>query len=155
MQTRVGAIVLPILMTLLVAACGGSAAPTTPSTAGGPVVIRDAWVRAAGAGGTTAAYMTITNGRVAEDVLVGVSAPEVTESASLHETTSDASGMTGMQHTPSISLPSGQAVELKPGGYHVMLMDLKQDLAVGDQVQLTLTFEQAGPITVTAEVRAN
>jgi copper(I)-binding protein len=86
---------------------------------------------------------------------VGVSAPEITQRASLHETTTDGSGMTGMQHTASIALPSGQAVELKPGGYHIMLMDLAEDLAVGDRVQLTLTFEQAGPIDVTAEVRAN
>lgn len=154
MQSRAVAILLT-LVAVSVAACGGGAtgSPTTP--AGGPLVIRDAWVRAAPAGGTSAAYMTITNGRVAPDELVGVSAPDVTTDASLHETTSDASGMTGMQMTKSIKLPSGQAVALEPGGFHIMLMDLTRELKVGEQVQLVLTFEQAGVVNVTAEVRAN
>ena len=99
--------------------------------------------------------MTITNGRVADDELVGVSAPEVTNDASLHETTDDGSGMTGMQHVDGIVIPAGKTVALEPGGYHVMLMDLLEELKAGDRVTLTLTFEQTGPVEVSAEVRAN
>lgn len=153
MQSRAVAILLAVTA-LVVAACGAGT-PSTTSTAGGPMVIRDAWVRAAPAGGTSAAYMTLTNGRVAADALVGVSAPDLTDAASIHETTSDASGMTGMHMTESITLPSGTAVALQPGGFHIMLENLKQELKAGDQVQLTLTFEQAGVVNVTAEVRAN
>ncbi len=58
-----------------------------------------------------------------------------------------------MREVDSIELPAGEMVELKPGGYHVMLLDLVKPLEVGDEIELTLTFEKAGDRTVTAEVR--
>ena len=61
-------------------------------------------------------------------------------------------GMT-MKPVDKIDLPAGQAVELKPGGYHIMLIDLAKPLEVGDSIEITLTFEKAGEKTVTAEVR--
>lgn len=157
MQARAVAIITSVALALVVAACGagGSTAASPTAVAGGPLTIRDAWVRAAQAGGTSAAYMSLTNGRVAPELLTGVSAPTLTDSASLHETTSDSSGMTGMSHVDSITVPAGGTVALEPGGYHIMLMDLKQELKAGDRVTLTLTFEQAGVVEVTAEVRAN
>jgi hypothetical protein len=48
-----------------------------------------------------------------------------------------------MRAVPSLALPAGKAVELKPGGYHVMLMDLKAPLAKGSTVPLTLVFKDA------------
>ena len=62
-------------------------------------------------------------------------------------------GSMTMREVDSIDLPAGEAVELKPGGYHIMLIDLVKPLEVGEQIELTLTFEQAGDRTVTAEVR--
>ena len=153
MRARPVAIVLFLALALAVAACGSSGVAT--QAPGGFVTVGDAWVRAKEAGGTTAAYLTVTNGRVADDELVGVSAPEITNDASLHETTSDGSGMTGMQHVDGIVIPAGQTVALEPGGYHIMLMDLLKDLKVGDRVTITLTFEQTGPVEVSAEVRAS
>ena len=73
---------------------------------------------------------------------------------SLHETTTGDDGMTGMHHTASIAIPANGMVALEPGGYHVMLEGLKRALVADDTVQLVLTFEQAGPITVDARVRA-
>ena len=75
--------------------------------------------------------------------------------ASLHQTTTDNSGMTGMQSMDGIKIPAGKTVVLEPGGYHVMLEGLTADLAAGSQVRLLLTFEQAGPLYVPAEVRAS
>ena len=157
MQARAVAIVTSIALAFAVAACGsgGSAGASPTAVAGGPLTFRDAWVRAAQAGGTSAAYMALTNGRVAPEVLTGVSAPDLTASASLHETSSDASGMTGMQSLDSITIPAGGTVALEPGGYHIMLMDLTKELKAGDRVTLVLTFQQAGVVNVTAEVRAN
>ena len=62
-------------------------------------------------------------------------------------------GMMTMQPVDSIPVPAGEKVELKPGGYHVMLLDVKKVLAVGDTIDVTLTFEKAGEVTTTAEVR--
>ena len=62
-------------------------------------------------------------------------------------------GMMTMQPVESIPVPAGETVELKPGGYHVMLLDVKKVLAVGDTIDVTLTFEKAGEVTTTAEVR--
>jgi copper(I)-binding protein len=153
MLARATASILSLLLVLSVAACG-SAASNTTQPAGGIVTIGGAWVRAGQSGGTTAAYMTITNGTLSDDTLTAVATP-VAASASLHETKTDASGMTGMQPVDGIKVPAGGTVTLEPGGYHVMLMGLTGDLAAGQTVRLTLTFKGAGAIEVSAEVRAS
>ena len=68
-------------------------------------------------------------------------------------TTAMGSGTMTMRPVESIKLPKGTKVELKPGGYHIMLLDLVKPLEVGDKIELTLTFTEAGEKTVTAEVR--
>jgi periplasmic copper chaperone A len=142
---------------LLLAAClvaGALLAACSGGSGGGSLTVTDAWVRAAARGGTTAAYLTVTNGRGSDDTLVGVST-DAAESASLHRTMTGDSGMTGMQMTDEVPVKAGASVKLEPGGYHVMLEGLKADLAAGATVTLILTFEQAGPVTVSAGVRAN
>jgi hypothetical protein len=59
-----------------------------------------------------------------------------------------------MSPVSGLDLPAGQGVELKPGGYHVMLMDLKQQVKVGDEVPLTLTIENKDGSRATVELRA-
>ncbi|HEX7094444.1 MAG TPA: copper chaperone PCu(A)C [Acidimicrobiales bacterium] len=66
---------------------------------------------------------------------------------------SGGSGAMTMREVQAIEVPAGAEVVLAPGGYHVMLMELVEPLEVGDQVELTLTFEQAGQLTLTADVR--
>jgi copper(I)-binding protein len=58
-----------------------------------------------------------------------------------------------MHPVEKIDLPAGGTVELKTGGYHVMLIDLTGDLMAGDEVEVTLHFDQAPDVVVTAEVR--
>ncbi len=116
------------------------------------IVVAGAWVRPAPAGGETAAYFTVTNAGGHDDVLVGVSTPDA-QTAGLHKTSTDASGMTGMAHTDSIAIPAGGTVELKAGGYHVMLTGVTKDLVVGGSIDLVLTFEQVGVVRVKAEVK--
>ena len=160
MLARFGSHVLVVALACLVAACGGTTgstgAPGEPGTAatGSSLTLRDAWVRAAPAGGVSAAYLTIVNGAAA-DALVGASAPDVTDRASVHETTTGDDGMTGMHHTPSVAIPAGGSLALQPGGVHVMLEDLKTDLVEGDTVRLQLAFEQAGVVEVDALVRGD
>jgi copper(I)-binding protein len=71
----------------------------------------------------------------------------------LHETTAGESGMMAMHPVERIDLPAGGRVSLEPGGLHVMLIDLVAELAVGDTIELTLTFEHAAPVAVSATVR--
>jgi periplasmic copper chaperone A len=152
---RAMALLLLTLVALTAVACGSSTASASATTpAGGPLIVRDAWARAAAAGADTAVYFTITNGKVAADALLSA-ATDAAQSAGVHQTMTDASGMTGMQMVPSVPIPGGGTVAFAPGGYHVMLTGLKADLKAGDQVKVTLTFQNAGVVTVTAEVRAN
>lgn len=71
--------------------------------------------------------------------LVGVSSP-VAGVAEVHEMKMD-NDIMKMRAIPALDLPAGKAVELKPGGYHVMLMDLKQPLLKDTKVSVTLTFK--------------
>ena len=140
-------LLLPLLL-LAVAGCSSSGGAST-----GSLTVSGAWVRVPSVPGTTAAYMTITNGTSADDALMSASSTAATD-VSIHETTTD-SGMTGMHMVPSIKIPAGQTVELKPGGYHIMLMGVIGDLKAGSTVELVLTFEHAGVVKVTAEVRTS
>ncbi len=110
------------------------------------------WARATAGNATTgAAYLTVTdNGH--PDRLVGASTP-VAATAELHETINDG-GVMKMRPVAGIALEPGKPVTFAPGGYHVMLMGLKGPLKAGDSFPLTLTFEHAQPITVTATVQA-
>jgi len=103
--------------------------------------------------------MTIDGGDIADE-LVGVAVPEsVAMVAELHEATmvqnDDGGTMMGMQQVTSIAVPAGGTVMLEPGGYHVMLMQLAEPLVDGTDFTLTLTFEQAGEITTTVDVRTD
>ena len=73
----------------------------------------------------------------------------------IHEMTMENNVMR-MRAVPSVALPAGRTVELKPGGYHVMMMDLKQQMKDGDVVPVTLVVESGGKretIEVKAKVR--
>ncbi len=141
------------LVTIALAACSSGGGST--ATGGGFVTVSGAWVREGAAGGTTAAYLQVTNGRLSDDVLVGVST-DAAQKGSLHETTTDKkTGMTGMQPVDGITIPAGRTVTLEPGGYHIMLEGLTAGLKAGSQIRMVLTFEQSGPLNVTAEVRAS
>lgn len=104
------------------------------------VQVTDAWVRPAVKGQSgTGGYMRLLS--PAGATLVGFSSP-VAGVAELHEMSMMGDVMR-MRPVPSLTLPAGQVVALKPGGYHLMLMQLKQPLKVGDQVPLTLRFKAA------------
>lgn len=118
------------------------------------VDVKDPWVRATVAGqGGTGAFMTLQAPAGAR--LVGVSSP-VAGVAEVHEMKMDG-GTMRMRPIAGLDLPPGQSVQLAPGGYHVMLMDLKEPLAAGRSIPLTLRFEDAAGArterTLQAEVR--
>lgn len=105
------------------------------------VEVRDAWVRTSVQGqSATGAFMTIT---AREDTrLVGVASP-VAGVAEVHEMKMDNGVMKMRAVEGGLALPAGKAVELKPGGHHVMLMDLKAALPKGSTVPVTLLLKDA------------
>ena len=94
--------------------------------------------------------MMIRNEGLADDALVSISTP-IAEEPMLHETTVE-DGIASMPHAMQVPVPAGQTVELRPGSYHGMLMGLTQTLEEGASFPVTLTFEEAGELTVSAEV---
>jgi copper(I)-binding protein len=104
-----------------------------------------------GGGGNGAVYVTITNRGTIPDALVSATTDAAT-TVELHETVAEG-GVMKMRHRTKLEIPMGGRLEMKPGGYHIMLLGLKHDLKVGDAVRLTLTFDKAGPIAVDASVR--
>lgn len=97
-------------------------------------------------------YMTIENGGTAADRLVRVASPAAA-SVGLHSMTMDGNVMR-MRAITGLDIAPGAKVTLGSSGYHVMLVGLTKPLAVGDKIPLTLTFEKAGSIDVSAFVEA-
>lgn len=103
--------------------------------------VQDAWVRGTvPAQKATGAFMRLTATQASR--LVSVASP-VAGVAEVHEMRMEGSVMKMAALANGLELPAGKPVELKPGGYHVMLMDLKQPLSAGDLVPLTLTLQGA------------
>jgi periplasmic copper chaperone A len=115
------------------------------------VVVTDAWVRGTVAGQTTTgAFMQLKS--AADATLVGAASPVATI-VEVHEMKMDG-GMMKMSAVGRLPLPAGKTIDLKPGGYHVMLMGLTAPLRAGDTVPLTLTFEDKAGKKTAVEVKA-
>nr|WP_294556419.1 copper chaperone PCu(A)C [uncultured Rhodopila sp.] len=136
-----------IATTLFAALAFGAAAQTPPS-----ISLENAWARATTASAQAAAiYLTITDHGPA-DRLVGVATP-VAGKAQLHETIHEGT-VTKMRPAAGIAVPPGATLSLAPGGYHIMLTELKQPLTDGQSFPLSLTFEKAGTVETTVTVKA-
>ena len=124
--------------------------PAQAQTADPAVSIKDAWVRTAVPGQkATGAFMKITAKEGTR--LVGASTPAAGV-AEVHEMKMDGDVMK-MRAVASLELPAGKTVELKPGGYHVMLMDLKAALPKDSIVPLTLLFKNAKGVESRMELK--
>jgi copper(I)-binding protein len=116
---------------------------------------RDAWARPAVVGQSgTGAFMSLRSAEGARIIGAASAVAGVTE---IHEMKMEGNVMR-MRALPVLDLPPGQVVELKPGGFHVMLMDLKRPLAVGEKFTIELRIERKDKSLVTqpveVEVRA-
>jgi copper(I)-binding protein len=115
------------------------------------VAVRESWVRGTTpAQKATGAFMEISSSD--EAVLVSVSSP-LAGVVEIH-TTKMENGVMKMRLVPRLDLPAGQAVKLQPGGNHVMLMDLRQQMKKGDVVPITLKVEGKDKKVQTIEIRA-
>lgn len=121
------------------------------SAAYAEVKVENAWVRATVPNQqATGAFLNLTSDKDAK--LVGASS-SVLPNVEIHEMAMENDVMK-MRQVTGIDLPAGQTVELKPGGYHIMFINLHNQVKVGQQVPLTLTFESADGQRSTLEVVA-
>lgn len=137
------------------------------SPGGNGIVVEAPWLRAAAvpvtgaegsptagemSGANSAAFMTLFNPTAQDDRLIAAhtDAARVVE---IHESVMDGEVMRMHPLEDGVLVPAGETVELSPGGIHIMLIDIQRDLQPGDTVAITLEFEQAGSMTVEAEVR--
>ncbi len=124
------------------------------SFAGPKIVIEEPWVRAVPPVSTmSAAFMEIENEGDEADYLVGVSSP-IAEVSEIH-TTIMQDGMMKMRRLKEVKIPAGESVEFKPGGKHIMLINLKKHPKPGDRVKLVLEFKKSGKIEVQAKVKGH
>jgi len=115
------------------------------------VTATDAWVRGTvPAQQTTGVFVTLQSSE--ESRLVAVTTPAA-RSAEIHAS-EQKQGVMHMHALEAIALPAGQRVELKPGGFHIMLVGLTRALGAGDTVPLTFTFEDRKGKRTRIEVRA-
>ena len=129
----------------------GSSAPPSPTTQASQVTVVDPWVRSADTG-MSAAFGSVQNTGDAPVHLVAATSPATTE-AQLHETVDTNGTMQMQQKDGGFTIAGGETLTLAPGGDHIMLMDLTAPLAAGDEVALTLTFEDDSTLEVTAPVK--
>ena len=149
---------------------------TTTAATDGELTMTGAWARTSPMMASNGAiYMEITNATDADDALLSVSVdPSIAATAELHETRAAGGDMGGgdmgggdmggdmgssttapmmeMAEIDRLDIAAGEAVSLQPGGYHIMLMNLAAPLTEGQELVVTLTFENAGDIEVTAVV---
>ena len=101
--------------------------------------------------GNGAVYLTIVNSGSAADDLVAAST-DAARTVELHESYEE-SGMMMMRPVAKLGIPAGAKLELKPGAYHIMLLDLKRDLKAGQVINLSLVFKKAGQMPAQAKVK--
>lgn len=136
--------------TLLVACSPGEDKAASAEAAASAVVVTDVLCRPTPNGRqVTGCYMTLTS--PVDDTLVSVESP-VAALAQIHESRMESNMMMMRELEAGLPLPAGEAVQLKPGGNHVMLMGVREPLRAGQTVALTLTFASATPVEVTASV---
>jgi len=118
----------------------------------GDLVISQAWSRATPSGAKIAGgYLTIENKGAAPDRLLGGSG-DIAGKVEVHEMAMNNGVMTMRPLDKGLVIEPGKTVKLAPGGYHLMIMDLKTPFKQGDKVPVTLQFEKAGKVTLSLDV---
>jgi len=137
-----------IVLMVIAAQCGVA---QTGQDSGPALKVEDSSARITTQNGVI--YLTMVNDGGTSDKLLSVET-DVAEAAELHETTMDDNGVMRMGRVSNFEVPAGGSVILGPGGKHIMLIGTNEDLAPGDTIDVTLNFEQSGPLTLKVKVEA-
>jgi hypothetical protein len=143
-----------VFLVLAVAVAGLGAPALAVDVRSGPIVVSDVWARATvtPAMKTGAAFGVLANEGSEMDRLVAAQSP-VAERVELHTHAMDG-GIMKMRQVEAIEVHPGTPTVLQPGGLHVMFIGLRAPLQQGSAIPLTLVFEKAGRIAITADVLA-
>jgi hypothetical protein len=133
--------VLVIALLLTLSACSSSS---------GDIEVHNAWVRPTAKGENAAVYLTLHNHSSTADELIGASS-NVADSVELHESTMENDVMQ-MHRIDSVPLAADEEIMLEPGGLHVMLIGLKQDLVLGEHISVVLHFKNHEDIAVEVHI---
>ena len=140
-----------LILAVLLLSAGGVLAANAKS---GAITIEDPWSRATPGGAKVGVgFLTIKNEGKTEDRLLSAASP-IAARAEIHETKMENDMMTMRPVSGGIAIPLGGSVTLAPNGYHLMFADLSAPLKQGEQFKATLTFEHAGAVEVTFDVKA-
>ncbi len=142
---------------LLLLGCGSESnssneSDTTNEVILGKVTLDNAWARPGSQQGKSAAYLRISNGTASTDTLLSFSS-NAAESVELHESIKHDDGTTSMHPAGQQVIPSTEKLHLQPGGMHLMLINLKKDITVGDSLRISLEFARFGTLTATVPVQ--
>lgn len=115
------------------------------------IEVSNTWARPAAQDGNGAVYFLLENHSASADELTGVSS-DIAEAVEVHESKMEGDVMQ-MRQVMSVPIAGKASVEFAPGGLHIMLIGLKQDLKIGDEFQVTLQFTDYEDITLTVPVQ--
>lgn len=118
----------------------------------GKLELSEGWARPGSKEQNSAAYVTIQNGTASNDTLLDISS-DAANKTEVHESYEEESGVSGMRPAGSQPIAEGNKLSMEPGGLHIMLIDLKRQLAVGDSLDLSFEFSRAGGRTITVPVQ--
>ncbi|NNH69197.1 copper chaperone PCu(A)C [Nocardia uniformis] len=148
---RLGAVAAISALALLPVACSSDASDT-PVESAAQVAMSDQWIKAADTG-MSAAFGVLNNSGDQPVTLVAATSP-VSTTVEIHEVVADAAGDKTMREKEGgLTIPAHGSAVLKPGGEHLMFIDLKEPLRTGAETPITLTFADGSSTTVTAQVR--
>ncbi|WP_199261830.1 copper chaperone PCu(A)C [Paracoccus binzhouensis] len=150
MKSRI--LAAPMLGALFLGLFGATA--SADSLSHGDLALSGSYVRAMPPNAPAAGgYVTIANKGSQDDRLVAARSPRA-GAVQIHEMTMKGDVMKMRERPDGLPVPAGGSVELKPGGYHLMFMQVPTPFTEGETVETTLVFEKAGEITLPFEVRA-
>ncbi len=145
--------ILSLAFVMFIAAFAANPAAAHDITKG-DLVISAPWSRATPAGASVAAgYLAVTNKGLSADRLLSFTT-DLAGQPEVHEMSNEGGVMKMRPLAKGLAIPAGATVKLEPGGYHLMLMQLKKPLAAGQRYKAVLVFEKAGSVEVEFEVRA-